>query len=256
MMIRKPQRLRNVTCPHASIFAAIAMIALAGVEGVQAITIGIDLGPSRVVTGTNPETSRIPFDGLNGTPVVGSVSVNFLFTNNEFVRLFTATQPLFDALIILQTNGSGLLGFLNGTGYLIDAHGNAIPGFGVTGSASGNNGSMSIGLFPLLKDKNGTPNDRLPRPLDFYGVHYDFTFPSNPSVEVTGGKFLLADNGSFTPFGIGPGHIPRDIVGLPDAGGTLLLLGIGLIGLIGMTIRVTSWPLSVFARCPKPVKKP
>jgi hypothetical protein len=219
------------------------MLALAGAGKVQAITIGIDLGPSQVLTGINPETSRIPFYGLNGTPVVGGVSVDFLFTNNEFVRLFTATQPLFDALIILQTNGSGLLGFLNGTGYLIDAHGNAIPGFGVTGSGSGNDASMSIGLFPLLKDKNGTPNDQLPRPLDFYGVHYDFTFPSNPSVEVISGQFLLAANGTFTPFGIGP-NIPVDIV--PDSGNTFFLLGIGLIGLIGMRIGVTSRSLSVF----------
>jgi hypothetical protein len=220
------------------------MIALTGVGKIQASAIGIDLGPSQVLTGINPETSRIPFDGLNGTPVVGSVSVDFLFTNNEFVRLFTVTQPGFDALIILQTNGSGLLGFLNGTGYLIDAHGNAIPGFGITGSSSGNDASMSIGLFPLLKDKNGTPDDQLQRPLDFYGVHYDFTFPSNPSAAVTGGEFLLAANGTFTPFGIGP-NIPADIL-VPDSGSTFFLLGIGLAGLVGMRVRLASsaWRLS------------
>lgn len=197
----------------------------------QATSIGIDLGPSRVLTGINPTTGPIAFDGLNGTPVTGSVSVDFLFTNNEFVRIYTATQPLFDASITLQTNGSGLLGFLSGSGFLIDAHGNAIPGFGVTGSASGNDGSLSIGLFPLLKDKNGTPNDQLIRPFDFYGVHYDFTFPSHPSLDVTGGEFLLAGNGTFTPFAIGPGHIPADIT-VPDHGSTLLLLTLSLLGLM------------------------
>ena len=195
----------------------------------QAISIGIDLGPSRVLTGDNPEGGPMGFDGLNGTPVTGSFSVDFLFTNNEFARIYTATQPLFDAVITLQTNGSGFLGFLSGSGYLIDAHGNAIPGFGITGSASGNDASLSIGLLPLLKDKNGTPNDQLKKPFDFYGVHYDFTFPSNPSLEVTGGQFLLAGNGTFTPFAIGPGHIPANIT-VPDQGSTFLLLTLSLLG--------------------------
>ncbi len=232
-----PRPGRNRACLRLPIFLAVAILALAGVGTVQATTIGIDLGPSSVLTGINPETKNIGFDGLNGTPVVDTVSVDFLFTNNAFVRLFTATQPGFEASITLQTNGSGLVGFLHGTGFLIDAHGNAIPGFGITGSSSGNDASMSIGLFPLLKDEDGTPNDQLQRPLDFYGVHYDFTFPSNPSVAVTGGEFQLAANGDFTPFGIGP-HIPADIV--PDVGGTLLLLGIGLAGLIGMKIKAAS----------------
>src|SRR5207244_661209 len=81
MKIRNPQRLRNASCSHASIFAAIAMLALTGVGRVHAVTIGIYLGRSHVLTGTNPETSRIPFYGLDGTPLVGSVSVDFLFTN-------------------------------------------------------------------------------------------------------------------------------------------------------------------------------
>jgi hypothetical protein len=223
---------RKSNCPRELILTVIAVLALAGIGRVQGITIPIDLGPTGVLTGINPETSRIPFNGLNSTPVVGTVSVDFLFTNNKFVRLFTVTQPGFDALIILQTNGSGFLGFLSGTGNLIDAHGNAIPGFGITGSSSGSDASLSIGLFPLFKDKSGTPNDQLQRPLDFYGVHYDFAFSSNPSVTVTGGEFLLAANGIFTPFGIGPG-VPTDIV-IPDAGGTLLLFGIGLSALIGV----------------------
>ena len=195
----------------------------------QATSIGIDLGPSRVLTGTNPEAGPIDFDGLDGTAVTGNVSVDFVFTNNEFARIYTATQPLFEASITLQTNGSGFLGSLSGTGFLIDAHGNPIPGFGITGSASGNDASLSIGLFPLLKDKDGTPNDQLKKPFDFYGVHYDFTFPSNLSLDVTGGQFLLAGNGTFTPFAIGPGHIPADIT-VSDQGSTFLLLTLSLLG--------------------------
>ena len=196
----------------------------------QATSIGIDLGPSRVLTGINPTTGPISFDGLNGTPVNGSVSVDFLFTNSEFVRIYSATQPLFEAQIILQTNGSGFLGFLDGTGYLIDANGNALP-VGVTGSSSGNDASLSIGLFPLLKDKNGTPNDQLNKPFDFYGVHFDFTFPSNPSFDVTGGEFLLSASGSFSPFAIGPGHIPTN-VSVPDHDSTFLLLALGFLSLV------------------------
>ncbi len=212
---------------------AVALVALAGVGKIQATTIvGIDLGPSRVLTGTNPETGRISFSGLNGTSVAGSLSVDFLFTNNAFVRLFTMTEPGFNVLINLSTSGSGLAGFLHGTGHLLDASGNAIPGFGITGAASGSDASMSIGLFPLLKDQNGTPNEQLPKPLDFYGVHFDITFPSLPSLTVTDGYFKLAGNGTFTPFGIGPG-IPSDIAGLPDSGSTLALLGLALAGIAG-----------------------
>jgi len=204
------------------------------------VSIGIDLGPARVVTGPNPTTGKISFSGLNNTVVNGSVSVDFLFTNNEFVRLFTATQPSFDASLNLQTNGATFLGFLEGTGYLIDSQGHAIPGFGVTGGASGNDGSLGIDLLPLLKDADGTPNDQLQRPLDFYGVHFDFTFPSNPSLHVTGGQFSLGATGPFTPFAIGPGSIPADIVTVPDSGSTAVLLGVAFIVLVALRNKTTA----------------
>jgi len=226
-------------------FPALA-IAMFLSEPAQATSIGINLGPARVLTGINPETNRVPFDGLNGTPIFGeTISVDFYFANNGFVRIFTKTAPLFDVLVNLDTNGSGLLGYLHGSGYLIDAQGNAIPGFGVTGSASGDDGSLGIGLFPLLKDDSGTPNQNLARPLDFYGVHYDLTLPmANSWVEVTGGQILLADNGIFTPFAIGPGRIPRDIV--PDSGSTfmLLVLGFGLVIAARRSRRFADLPLS------------
>ena len=159
---------------------------------------------------------------MNGTAVTGTLSEDFLFANNAFVRLFTGTDSSFDAIIILQTSGSGLVGFLDGTGYLIDALGNAIPGYGITGSASSSDGSMGLGFFPLLKDKTGSPNEALNRPLDFYGVHFDITFPVvDPSIEVTGGQFFLTAQG--TTFGIGP-NLPA-----PDAGSTALLFGLAIL---------------------------
>ena len=171
-----------------------------GFGKVEATAIRIDLGPSQVLTG---QTSRIPFVDLNGTPIVGAASVDFLFKNNQFVRLFADSSVGFHGLIVLETNGREVLGFLDGTGYLIDAQGNAIPGYRVTGTASGDDGTLSIGAFPILADETGAAFDRLRRPLDFHGIHYDFTFPNRPLNAVMGGEFFLAGNGK--PYGIGPG---------------------------------------------------
>jgi len=64
------------------------------------------------------------FTDLNGTPLVGqTMSLDFMFTNGNFVRLFTVTQPLFDVSLQLQTSGVGFVGFLSGTGYLLDQSG-------------------------------------------------------------------------------------------------------------------------------------
>jgi hypothetical protein len=181
-----------------------------------ATLIDINLGGSPKIT-SGDEAS---FTDLNGTAFQGqTLSLDFSISNGKFVRLFSATSSTFDIQIILQTNGASQVGFLDGTGHLVDSQGIAIPGFGVTGSASGND-LLTIGLFPLLKDKNGTPNDDLPRPLDFFGVHFDLILPNNPSVTITNGDFaLVSDPGA--PFGIGPG-VPRDIV--PDTGSTFLFL--------------------------------
>jgi hypothetical protein len=77
---------------------------------------------------------------------------------------------------------------------------------------------MTVALFPTVG-----------RPLDFYDVHFDLTFPTNPAV-VTGGQFRLLSNTG--PFGIGPG-LPADIV--PDTGSTAILLGLGFFGIILVT---------------------
>src|SRR5690242_4223350 len=90
--------------------------------------ITIDLGTSRIVTN---QLDRIAFSGLNGTPVNGTLSVDFTFSNDEFVRLFNqyhaptiydptrtiGTDPAFDISLELQTSGYSLVGFLHGTGY-------------------------------------------------------------------------------------------------------------------------------------------
>jgi len=190
--------------------------------------IEIDLGPPQTIT----SQLSIPFDALNNTPIDDqTLSIDLTISNNEFVRLFTITSPPFHVSIALQTNGTSPHAFLHGTGYLVDSQGMAIPGFRVTESASGHN-LLGIGLFPLLKDKNGTPNNDLLRPLDFFGIHFDLTFPDalDPLTHVTGGEFgLFSDAGAV--FGVGPG-IPRDIV--PDSGSTLLLFSVAGFGLLGL----------------------
>ena len=115
----------------------------------------------------------------------------------------------------------------------IDVH--YFPGFVITGSSSCKNGWIAISLFPLLKDEDGTPNTDLLRPFDFYGVHYDLTFPDidDPMIHVTGGEFWLSDP-SGGVFGVGPG-VPRNIV--PDSGSTLVFLGLAL----AFTIGLRSW---------------
>jgi hypothetical protein len=209
------------------IFAAL-LISFA--RSANASPIEVDLGPPHTITSQTPSSS---FGELNGTRLSGqTMSIDFSFSNNEFVRLFSITSFTFDAFIKLQTNASSFLGFLGGTGYLVDAQGNAIPGFGITGSASGSDGSMALGLFPLLKDEDGTPNRDLPRPFDFYGIHYDLSFPdvNNPSIHIIEGEFTLISDARGV-FGIGPG-IPRNIV--PDSGSTLFLLGTGVVFTIGL----------------------
>ena len=202
------------------------VLGVTGIAAAGAVAIPIDLGTPPIIT----SEIAVPFQELNGTQLTGqTLPLNFTFSNDEFVRLFTITSTLFESLITLQTNSSDSLGFLGGTGYLIDGQGMAIPGFGVTGSASGN-GSLAIGLFPLLKDIDGTPNTDLVRPLDFYGFHFDLKLADagDLSIHVTMGTLsLLSETGA--PFGIGP-HVPRDIV--PEIGNTLFLLAISLAALI------------------------
>jgi VPDSG-CTERM motif len=201
----------------ACLFVAVALLTLASSEAARGVAIPINLGPP----GTLATDTTISFGDLNGTGLLGqNLSVDFVFTSSEFVRLFTITTD-FSAFVTLQTNSSSFVGFLSGTGYLTDSLGNALEPSETLGSASSSNGSMTVGLFPTVG-----------RPIDFYGVHLDLTFPTNPAL-VTGGHFRLLSNTG--PFGIGPG-LPADIV--PDSGSTAILLGLGFVGIILFTRRL------------------
>jgi hypothetical protein len=196
------------------LFAVIALTVMASSQAVQGVAIQINAG----APGTLSSDTIIPFSDLNKTALLGqNSSVDFRFPNPEFVRLFTVTTA-FSVQMTLQTSSFSLVGFLHGTGFLTDSLGNPLEPPQTLGSASSNDGSMTVGLFSQVN-----------RPIDFYGVHYDLTFPTNPAV-VTGGQFrLVSDSG---PFGLGPG-LPTDIV--PDTGSTAILLGLGFVGTILFT---------------------
>ena len=214
---------------------SVGMIALAvalffcATRGVHATSIGIDLGPAPRVT----SQISASFHDIDGTMLQGqSLSLDLDFNDENFIRLFSITDPSFAALLTLQTNGTSLVGFLQGTGYLLDQNGQAMTAPMELGSASGDNGSLAVGLFPLLSSASGAP-------LDFFGIHFDLLLPDNASIWLTGGELDLLAAGASPGdrFGIGPG-VPTDIV--PDFGGTLLLLAVGVAALHGIKIGLTS----------------
>src|SRR4029077_18135599 len=103
------------------------------------IPINLNLGPP----GTLATDTTISFSDLNGTGLLGqTLSVDFVFTSSEFVRLFTGTTD-FSVLMTLQTSSSSFVGFLSGTGYLSNSRGNPLEAPETLGSASSSNGSIS-----------------------------------------------------------------------------------------------------------------
>jgi len=192
----------------------------------DATMIKIDMGGAPNITS---EVSS-SFAALDGIALQGqTLSLDFFFLSGEFVRLFSITSDSFHAQITLQTNGMGQVGFLSGTGFLFDQHGNPLDAEQDLGSASGDDGSMAAGLFPLF-------GPGLPRPSDFFGVHLELTLPNNPVVAITTSGFTLSSDSGF-PFGVGPG-VPPDIT-TPDLGSSFLLLCLGSIGLILVRMRLT-----------------
>jgi hypothetical protein len=202
----------------------IAALGLGTVGSARATTIDLDLGDSPHITSKVADS----FAALDGIALQGqTLSLDFRFSRGEFVRLFTITSDPFVALLKLQTNSPGMVGFLSGTGFLVGKHGHPLDQPQQLGSASGD-GWLAAGLFPLL------PED-LQRPRDFFGIHFDLTLPVSSSISITGEEFLFSSDRN-GPFGVGPG-VPRDIV--PDQGSTLLLLSLASLTLILAQLRLT-----------------
>jgi hypothetical protein len=221
----KALSLRGALKASALFAGIIAALSLGTVGPAQATTIDLNLGVSPHVTSKVTNS----FAALDGIALQGqTLSLDFTFSHGKFVRLFTITSNPFVCLLKLQTNSPVMLDFLNGTGFLVDQHGNPLEQPQQLGSASGDNGSLAAGLLPLLPGG-------LQRPLDFFGIHFDLTLPVSPSISITGEEFLFTSD-SNGPFGVGPG-VPRDIV--PDQGSTLLLLSLASLALILARLRLT-----------------
>src|SRR4026207_1413206 len=129
-------------------FAILILVqAFSIVEVARATTIQVNLGPSPTLT----TSLAIPFTDLNGTSLSGqNLSLDFVFTGPQFVRLFSVTATDFELSVKLQTNSPGNPGFLDGTGFISDKLGNPLQPPQILGSASSSDGSMLAGLFPLF----------------------------------------------------------------------------------------------------------
>lgn len=211
---------------------ALFLSAIAG-SSAYATPISIDLGFSPNIT----TQAGSAFTDLNGTQLQGqTLSLDFLFANGKFARLFSVTSPGFKVLITLNTSGSGVVGFLDGTGNLLDSSGSALGSPDFLGSAAGDDGSMAVALLPLS-------SRQFSKPLDFYGVHTSLTLPDVSSVMITGGEFQLISAGAYgrDVFGVGPG-VPSNIV--PESGSSLLFFSLSLLALPAIRRHVSLRPFS------------
>jgi len=164
-------------------------------------------------------------DALNGTTLDGqTVTINLVFNNS--IHLFANTFPDFDIGLQFQTNDPNIVGFITGTGTILDINGNPMCALRPLASGYDETGGMGVGLFPLFSDKNGTLATDITRPLDFYGARFNLTLPHNSDFSITeGGLTLTAVNFRFfDPFRIGP-HVPH-------SGSTITLFALALIGLL------------------------
>src|SRR5438067_1540792 len=160
----------------------------------HATTITIDLGPPGRVTGEK----IVSFSELNDLPLSGqTLSLDLVFSDNGFVRLFKSTNSTFLLLPMLDVFGAGTINNPTGSGYLFDQTGNPISsvtsfGGSVTTDPGGEALRLALGgFFPLLADGAFPP--------DIYGAHLDITLPNDSTFDVIGAKLAC----SRTPHSLG-----------------------------------------------------
>lgn len=183
-----------------------------------AIPIQVDLGSQGVFTFSQSISFPEPLVQFQGQ----NVQFDFTFQNDEFIRLFTATQ-FFDVDVLLRINNAPLPPIFTGSEYLTDSFGVALGP------------PVSIQAFPVINGLNeviGTDFFALPsigstRPVDIYGIHLSLNLPNDPAFEFPSGT-----SGAITfdsdIYGIGP-NIPADIV--PEAS-TIWLFALGVTALV------------------------
>jgi hypothetical protein len=163
-----------------------------------------------------------------------TLSLNFVFPNDRFVRLFSSTTKSFHLSAMLTLRGEGTFKRAFGSGYTFGADGlpdSAIFTYppGIAGFTNGTETfNYTLGyVFPLIDPATGYPRD-VAYPFDIYGMHLDITLPRNGDFQVLGAQFVLYPLSSKAweqVYAIGP-HVP-------EGGGTLPLFAIGFLAVLG-----------------------
>ena len=222
----------------------VALLALS--KRVEAITMIVDPG---AVGSSSSYISGLFFNSINGSVFNGQTeSWNFIFANNKFAVAGSVG-------VDLDINQSGALGTLPSswftvTAYLIDALGNPVS----SQINLGDMGEMPAQIWPGWPYHLPDGTQYLPettmyesqfpstvinsnysgyylQPIIFSGIHFDVTFPDDPTETALGGQL----NFSGDPIYISPSSTPQFFVnGVPESTSTLLLLSLGLMGLAGL----------------------
>src|SRR5438067_4927331 len=199
----------------------------------HATTITIDLGPPGRVTGEK----IVSFSELNDLPLSGqTLSLDLVFSDNGFVRLFKSTNSTFLLLPMLDVFGAGTINNPTGNGYLFDQASNPISsvtsfGGSVTTDPGGEAFRLALGgFFPLLAEGTFPP--------DIYGAHLDITLPNDSTFDVIGDAIGLFPNAS------PPGHDHLQIGDVPDSGCTLFLSVIAVVLLCILDTAIRRLPAS------------
>ena len=177
------------------------------------------------------------FSDLNDLPLSGqTLSLDLVFSDNGFVRLFKSTNSTFLLLPMLDVFGAGTINNPTGNGYLFDQAGNPISsvtsfGGSVTTDPGGEALRLALGgFFPLLADGAFPP--------DIYGAHLDITLPNDSTFDVIGGEIGLFPNASQ------PWHNHFQIGDVPDSGCTLFLAVIAVVLLCSLDTAIRRLPAS------------
>ena len=197
---------------------------------VSATTITVPIEQANRVRGPLFLPIETGITSLNGQ----TLSLDFVFQDNLFVRLFSSTTKSFHLSAILTLHGKGTFDRTFGTGYTFGADGlpdsviyTYSPGIG--GSTDGVE-TFNYGLgyvFPLIDPETGYRTD-VTYPFDIYGMHLDITLPEDSRFQVLDAHFVLypsTNKWGEQVYAIGP-HVP-------EAGGTLPLFAISFLIMLG-----------------------